>query len=374
MAARSAPPPDEQMSSRPDVIQWWMSGEHQLRPPYEPMEDRMIHRYFSEQPPFFDWTSKNGLMLEQSKTNRALFDTTHNRQAFEEQLRQHRGLEFMITGEPQQIPGAPAGTKSGVWNIRKQNREKKREDNGKVVDELETLGSYYIVGENVYQAPSVADVIGNRVLDATTNLQKFCEKAASLSSWTPTTGYYYIPQNLNKGNGASSTSGTPAHSREQSTVPGADTQYLRSSSLMPEGQASAHAHSTVSAKDTRLLAESLRMAIQFSDEYMDENPILGEPGHFSFTSSIAAVKKRKADEEAAAAKAAAESEGAAAKAEKPPSPPAVMTESKTGAKSEKDRKARMEAKAKRRKSKNARSAAATPAATPAASPQPSSSR
>ena len=67
---------------------------------------------------------------------------------------------------------------------------------------------------------------------------------------------------------------------------------------------------------------------------MDENPLIGEPGNFTYTHSTAAVKKRRADAEAelaalAAAAKAKESQlnsKVATPAGKPPSPPAVMTE------------------------------------------------
>lgn len=35
--------------------------------------------------------------------------------------------------------------------------------------------------------------------------------------------------------------------------------------------------------DSRLLDESFKMTIQYGDEYMDENPITGQPGEFHLT-------------------------------------------------------------------------------------------
>ncbi|KAK5118638.1 hypothetical protein LTR85_008103 [Meristemomyces frigidus] len=364
--ATQAPPLDEVVGRRPEVILWWMSGEHNLPQPWLHMEERFIHRYFSEQP-FFDWTTKNGLLLSHARNNREAFDIVHNRQTFEANLRKNPGIEYMIAGEPQQIPGAPLGEKNGMWVIRKQDRlrEPKTSDQHNPYPSTQTLATYYIVGENVYQAPSVADVVGNRVLSAATHLSKFFDKAASLPSFSPTTGHTYLPQQA-KPTGTASTAGSPARSREGSVAPGVDSQSLRSGSLAPESQSGGAAAST-NAQDARLLAQSLQMAIQFGDEYMDENPILGEPGAFKFTSSTAAVKKRKADEEAAvfaAAKAKERKEAAVSrpispKPEKAVSPPAVFTEAKAGHSAvEKQKK---DEKKRRRKSRPNAQSPTTPA-------------
>ena len=117
------------------------------------------------------------------------------------------------------------------------------------------------------------------------------------------------------------------------------------------------------------------MALEFGDEYMDENPITGEPGNFSFTSSFSAVKKRKADEEAAvlAAKVKEQqqnaSRAASPKVEKPPSPPAVMTEAKNVAKTDKERRgSKMGEKIKRKKSRPNAASPTTPVSATAGLP------
>ena len=64
----------------------------------------------------------------------------------------------MVTHDPSEN-----GTKvenSGVWVIRKQNRRKRQG----MQDEVMPISSYYIVGENVYMAPSVENVIGSRIV------------------------------------------------------------------------------------------------------------------------------------------------------------------------------------------------------------------
>nr|POF17764.1 mediator of rna polymerase ii transcription subunit 6 [Quercus suber] len=360
--AATEEPVDEKEGYRPEVIQWWNSGEHMFPPPYAQspaIDERLIHRYFSEMP-FFDHASKNGLLLDQSMSNRDLFNITHDRHKFEDQLRRGKGVEFLVTGAPQKVIG---GGSSGIYNMRKQDR--KAGADGK--EEIEVLGSYYFVGERVYQAPSMADVIENRMLSATTELSKFFEKMNGLASFSPTEGYTYLPADTSKAPVAGSSSvGTPSQSRAESVVP--EPQSLRSSSVAPD-----NVSSTLSqpdrVRDMRILEDAFAMSIQFADEYMDENPLQGEPGNFTFTSSIAAVKKRKAEQEASAAKASKEREdmqaggavsssraaSSTATPTRPAAPPAVMTTSKASTaattKADKERK---------RKKKSRQAGVATP--------------
>ena len=69
-----------------------------------------------------------------------------------------QGLEFMVTQDPSE-----KGTKvenSGVWVIRKQNRKKRAGSE----DEITAITSYFVVGENVYMAPTVGSILNNRLV------------------------------------------------------------------------------------------------------------------------------------------------------------------------------------------------------------------
>lgn len=324
------------------------------------MDENMIHRYISDSP-FFDYGTKNGLFMDQARNSWDNYNVANNRKLFEDYLRQRKGDEYMIVGDPQQAMGAPAGVKNGMWVVRKQHRDRVRTVDGRMEEELTTLGTYYLVGENMYQAPSVGDVVGNRLVSAVNSLSKFFDTAANLPTFSPTSGYSYLPHAVISKPGATSASGSatasPSRSREGSVVPGADTQSLRSGSLLPESQQGTAAAS----QDSRLLARSFQTYLEFGDEYMDENPLIGEPGNFSFAHSAAAVKKRRADEEAAALSAAkAKEQQAASKVatpaakteQKAPSPPAVMTADAKVSK-EARRGSRMGEKIKRKKSRPA---------------------
>lgn len=67
------------------------------------------------------------------------------------------GLEFMVAQEPAET-GPGAGT--GVWVIRKQIRRKRPAEE----DEIQVLQTYFVVGDNIYMAPLLSDIIGNRMV------------------------------------------------------------------------------------------------------------------------------------------------------------------------------------------------------------------
>lgn len=48
---------------------------------------------------------------------------------------------------------------SGVWVMRKQKRSSKHGQT-----DIEVLGLYFVVGENVYKAPTVGSIIGSRLV------------------------------------------------------------------------------------------------------------------------------------------------------------------------------------------------------------------
>ncbi|CZT18854.1 uncharacterized protein RCC_04699 [Ramularia collo-cygni] len=348
---------DEIVDARPDVIDWWMQtygGPH--------MDENMIHRYFYESR-FFDHSTKNGLFISQAAANFAQWEISNNRKAFEDNLRQRPGLEYMIVAEPQLVADktlAAQGVKTGIYVIRKQDRQRAQSGASQKnappgvfyegVWEITTLATYFIAGINVYQAPSVFDAVGNHLMSAASSLDKVVDIANDLPRYAPSIGYHYLPQNTKRATTAGSVNASPTRSREGSVAPGGDAGSVRSGSILPDAKLPATA-TTSKAHEARLLGDSLRLALKHGDEYTDENPLLGEPGNFKFATSSAAVMKRRADEEAAAAKARAEKESSTtsrvASPEKAPTPPAVFTEAKTTVKSEK----KSGGKIKRRKSK-----------------------
>ena len=69
-----------------------------------------------------------------------------------------QGLEFMVAEDP-----SDNGTKvenSGVWVISKQIRRKRQG----MQDEITPINSYYVVGINIYMAPTVGKILGSRLV------------------------------------------------------------------------------------------------------------------------------------------------------------------------------------------------------------------
>ena len=120
------------------------------------IHDNSILFYFGESP-FFDKTSNNGVYYTQAALNPALLPTLQTRTAFEAELDKRYGQEYRIAEKPAET-GPGMGT--GVWVIRRQERNKG--ESGR--EEVKVRESYFVVGERVYQAPSVADVLGSSLV------------------------------------------------------------------------------------------------------------------------------------------------------------------------------------------------------------------
>lgn len=131
-----------------------------------------------------------------------------------------------------------------------------------------------------------------------------------MTHWTPATGYSYYPPSYDtpKPTETASRIGSP-------TLAPMDLDH-------PDGPPTATAPPPDPAESTTdfsdaLFMQSLMLTNRYGDEYMDENPLKGEPGAFIFTNTKNAVDGRnKAQEQAASQPTAA----AAARVEtRPPS-------------------------------------------------------
>ena len=89
----------------------------------------------------------------------------NTRESFEAQLQRLSGLEYVVAYDPLKMNvqiDSPTGGKefSNVWVIKKQQRAKRAGQE----DLVTVLAFYYIVGDAIYQAPSVAKVMANRLV------------------------------------------------------------------------------------------------------------------------------------------------------------------------------------------------------------------
>lgn len=90
--------------------------------------------------------------------------SVETREAFEDRLKTMQGLEFVVAYDPLQA-AAQSDTRfahepSNTWVIRKQNRRKR----SGMDDEVTVISTYFVVGDAIYMAPSVASVVGNRIV------------------------------------------------------------------------------------------------------------------------------------------------------------------------------------------------------------------
>jgi mediator of RNA polymerase II transcription subunit 6 len=369
--AQDGTPLDERVYQEHMKNMWYMGQLENSEFQFPFMGDNMLHHYFADSP-FFDWTTKNGLFIQQSRQNWTDWHQSHVRKDFEKAIAERNGQEYMVVeGEGMEFDKEGKPSKGGVWVIRKQERTKGAPAKGK--DSIETLATYYVVGENVYQAPSVGDILGTRLLSASTALNKCFTQAATLPRWSPTTGHTYpTTSSAAAGGKHPTTSGSTAGSTPSGSREGSVANDFRASSSMPAGLPSSTTSSDALAN--RLLRESLVQSFTYADDpFTDENPLQGEPGSLTFASSTAAAKKRKVDAEAAQkAKEEAIAAALAAAAEaasKPATPATSPTTPGRVIKKPKEKK-------KRRKSKHDAQSPPlspvgdTPVATPAVTPGP----
>lgn len=119
--------------------------------------------YFAESP-FFDATSNNASLAIQASYNETFRHFVETREAFEARLRTMQGLEFTVVYDPLQAAAQSntsfAHEPSNIWVIRKQTRRKR----GGLDDEVQVLATFFVVGDCIYMAPSVASIVGNRIV------------------------------------------------------------------------------------------------------------------------------------------------------------------------------------------------------------------
>jgi hypothetical protein len=115
-----------------------------------------VLHYFA-QSPFHDPTSNNAILINQATFNPTMGHLIATREAMEGRLKTMSGVEYVVAQEPAEMT---AGMGTGVWVISKQRRQKRSGQ----PDEITPLDTYYVVGENIYMAASVADVLQSRMV------------------------------------------------------------------------------------------------------------------------------------------------------------------------------------------------------------------
>jgi mediator of RNA polymerase II transcription subunit 6 len=141
MATSNEPPLDEIQWSHPQLAA--MHGIH----------DNSVLHYFSESP-FFDRTSNNAVLANQAQFNPNMVSIIQTREKMEAHLRTMSGLEYMVAEKPREMG------QGAVWVINKQTRRKRPGEE----DEITVHAAYFVVGINVYMAPTLADILSSRIV------------------------------------------------------------------------------------------------------------------------------------------------------------------------------------------------------------------
>ncbi|KAL8687272.1 MAG: hypothetical protein Q9218_006511 [Villophora microphyllina] len=226
--------------------------------------------------PFFDPTSNNAIITTQATLNPAQFYIIQTRTAFEGRLRTMQGLEFMVIHDPTENGTKPDN--GGIWVIRKQIRQRP------VVDsQITPISTYYVVGENIYMAPSLGRVLEARMLSTVSSLNKIAATASKLPIFTPALGHTYFPP-APKPLTSKTNAPMSQTSKESTPMPGA-----QDPSIKP--QSNPKTLFDLDMNSPRLLRDSLNLSQAYGHEYMDENPLLGEPGSFIITTKPREVRQ-----------------------------------------------------------------------------------
>ncbi|KAK7935106.1 hypothetical protein PG985_000601 [Apiospora marii] len=220
--------------------------------------------YFASSP-FYDKTCNNAVLFQQAQFNPTMVQYVESREALEGRLKTMSGLEFMVAEQPA-VTGPGYGT--GVWVIRKQTRRK----NSDQEDTVEIHATYYVVGDNIIMAPTLADILTFRMTTISSYLSKCFPAADEATTWSPATGHEYrLPPAVTQ-------------TREPQTLAS------KEATPMPESQTSKGQAETKKTSQSTTLAPQLAdqtwaIHMRFGGEYMDENPITGKPGDFHLSST-----------------------------------------------------------------------------------------
>ena len=163
-------------------------------------------------------------------------------------------------------------------------------------------------------------------LSTTTSLIKFLKNVAELPIYSPAEGYRYFPKTTSKKDSKGLSQQQDPDS--DMTTPGAEYS-TQSNSQIPnstsQGTTAAAAAASSSNNDSGLLFESFNLAQRYGTEYMDENPLQGEPGSFVFSSTNERLRARQHEQAVKAAAAAAAATAASSKTSESQTASAVST-------------------------------------------------
>lgn len=112
-------------------------------------------------------------------------------------------------------------------------------------------------------------------LSAVTSLSKLMKTASSLPIFTPSYGHTYIPPAPRAADATRTQPGIQNQQKSKENTPAPDAENKPKASL----------DESSAVQDTRNFAEAFSLLSRYGDEYMDETPLVGEPGSFILSKS-----------------------------------------------------------------------------------------
>ncbi|EMD59857.1 hypothetical protein COCSADRAFT_40337 [Bipolaris sorokiniana ND90Pr] len=275
------PPPDEQEFDQPQLI----GG----LPTPDLHAGNNLFWYFTSSPWFDSECINIDVYLNLRQNDPAVAEKIMNDPKLWQQRLddQPEGTQYVIAGEGQG-EGHP-------WLLQRQHKVRVTENDKERIENF-VEGNWYTHGTKMLMAPSLLDIVQSRMLTVSTRMHQMAELSKNMTHWTPATGYSYFPPSYEtaKATTIASRVGSPTLAPTDADAPGSQSQ--------GPGVATQATDSAASATDfsDALFMHSLNLTNAYGDEYMDENPLKGEPGAFVFEGTKTAVTARnKAQEQQA---------------------------------------------------------------------------
>ncbi|CAK7243654.1 MAG: Mediator of RNA polymerase II transcription subunit 6 [Sporothrix thermara] len=290
------------MSFKIDELQW---SEPETANEMQGIHSNSVLYYFMRSP-YFDKTSNNNTVYNQAMHNHNMFPVLETRERFEEFLKSMSGVEYIVHQAPAEM--AP-GTGTGVWVIRKQLRRKRNDGQP---DDLTVYADYFVVGYNIYQAPTLADVLSSRITSMAVALGKAFPAMNSMQTWSPAEGHYYETTERTAEAAAAAAKAAGGGEGEfleghllggdedddddddddeddddEDEIDSGDGNAMdvdkREGNPRDDSDSDSDSDSDVDGDallDPRVAEESYAIHMMYGGEYMDEQPISGRPGDF----------------------------------------------------------------------------------------------
>lgn len=150
--------------------------------------------------------------------------------------------------------------------------------------------------------------------------------AAPLPVFAPSFGHTYFPP-VQKTAQQTAQSGLSQQNIENTPAPGSHTDATQKATAKP---ATSDAHQVPDVQDTRTLREAIDLSLRYGKEYMNEMPLVGEPGNFRLSTktkdSLAPPTDAVSTTQPPLSSQQASRKGTPAASSPPPPPPPIQTD------------------------------------------------